>query len=296
MTYHISLPSWLKKALLIISLPTILIGYLILQKPYANCELTIVSITIPGLPQELDGLKIGHLSDIHCGNYKNKKELEAGIQLLNSQKPDIVFITGDLIEHHVEELAEYAPTLRKIEAKEGIYSCFGNHEYGPTHLHVARDPQRCEAIKAWQEAFGWKVLLNEHTFLKRKGKKIAIIGVENYSTGSFPSYGDLAKASKGTEQAALRLLLSHDPSHWEAEVVRAEPAIDVMFAGHTHGIKYKFTRARKGAKSLHIYPQYKGLYQKNNRYLYVHGAFGNSKKLGKLFRKREVAIITLRRG
>lgn len=270
------------------------VRYYIKHHSYVPCELKEVYITIPHLPDAFDGLTIGHLSDIHCGNYKDERELTEGVALLMSQKPDVVFITGDVIERYVEEMRDCAHILRKIKAKEGVFVTLGNHEYGPTHLHKARDAAHIAEIKAVQESLGWQLLLNEHRMLKRGDDTIAIIGVENYSTGIFPSYGDLQKASKGSENASVRLLLSHDPSHWDAEVIGSPLLIDVTFAGHTHGSKLKITRGK--GNPIHIYKQHNGLYQKGQNYIYVSSGLGSSKRSGRRFRKREVTIITLRKG
>lgn len=269
------------------------IQYYMMHHHYVPSQLKRVYITIPNLPDEFDGLTIGHLSDIHCGNFKDERELKEGIELLMRQAPDVVFITGDIIERYVEEMQRYAHLLSKIKAKEGVFCTLGNHEYGPTHLHKARDAKHIEEIKAVEQSLKWELLLNENRILKRGDKQIAIIGVENYSTGLSPSYGDLTKASKGTEQASVRLLLSHDPSHWEAEVTQASLPVDLTCSGHTHGSRIKITRGN--GNPIHIYRQYDGLYQKGKSYIYVNTGFGNSKRFGRRFRKREVTVIVLQK-
>ena len=260
------------------------------EVPY---KLRKVYITIPDLPDEFDGLTIGHLSDIHCGNYRKRENLEEGITLLRQQKPDIIFITGDVIERHLEEITPYHDLLSSLTAKEGVFSSLGNHEYGPTHLHKARDPKHIAAIKEAHKKLGWKLLLNENHIITRGNAKLAIIGVENYSTGLFPSYGNLKQAMKGTEKAQVRLLLSHDPSHWDAEVTKTKPTIHVTFSGHTHGSQIKITRGH--GNPFHYYRQYHGLYKNGQCYIYVTSGIGNSKKFGRRFKKREVVLIILQK-
>lgn len=270
------------------------ISYYYYYHHYVPCELKKIYITLEHLPKEWEGLTIGQLSDIHCGNFRKTRELEEAIDLLMAEKPDLVFITGDVIERYLEEMERLHPLLAKIKAPEGVFSVLGNHEYGPTHLHTSRDGERITKIQAVHQAIGWDLLLNANKLLTRGKQQVAIIGVENYSTGLFPSYGDLTKASQGTEKASIRLLLSHDPSHWRAEVIDADLPIDLMLAGHTHGFKFKITRGH--GNPLHTYPEYHGLYQERGNHLYVSSGIGNSKKWGRWYKKREVVVIILKKG
>lgn len=269
------------------------VKYYITYHHYAPCALKKVHITLENLPDAFEGFTIGHLSDIHCGNFKDEKALREAITLLMRESPDVIFITGDVIERHVEEMERFAPLLKELKAKEGVYAVLGNHEYGPTHLHKTRDATRIAQIQAMEASFGWDLLLNENRILEREDNKLAIVGVENYSTGLFPTYGNLTKASQGTEKASVRLLLSHDPSHWEAKVTHAKLPIDVMFSGHTHGAKIKLVRGN--GCPVHVYKQYHGLYQKGKNYIYVSSGIGNSKKFGRRFKKREIPMIILQK-
>ncbi|MEM7362309.1 MAG: metallophosphoesterase [Bacteroidota bacterium] len=271
-------------------------GYYMRHHHYVPSQVKIIEVKIKGLPKALDGLKIGHLTDIHCANYREEAhELEEAIDLLMAQKPDLVFITGDVIERHVKELTDCEQVLQKIQAPQGVFVTLGNHEYGPTHHYKGRHTvvDRINKIKEKEESFGWTLLLNENRILMIEGKQLAIIGVENYSTGSFPREGDLKKAAQGTENVDLRLLLSHDPSHWKAEVVQSDLPIALMFAGHTHGSRLKLTRGK--GNPIHWYPENHGLYQAGESQLYVSSGLGNSKKFGRRFKKREVAIIILKK-
>lgn len=277
------------------------IGYYMRHHHYVPTEVRVIEIKIKDLPDAFDGFKIGHLTDVHCGNYKKEGgELAEGIQLLMDQEPDVVFITGDLIEREVQEIRDCKKDLEKIKASHGVFVTLGNHEYGSTHLYEGRQKVQghIEEIVKEENALGWVPLLNANKIIEIKGKKLAVIGVENYSTGAFPSEGDLKKASQGTEEADLRLLLSHDPSHWKAEVVKAKLPIAVTFSGHTHGFRLKITRVskKKGKKNpFHWYPEHHGHYQEGESHLCVSSGLGNSKKFGRRFKKREVVIIVLRK-
>ena len=284
-----------KKKLLLTLLSSLflLLAYYHISTKYIPTKIKKIYLTLPHLPEEFEGLTIGHLSDLHCGNFKNKEELAKGIDLLMQEAPDIIFITGDVIERYVEEIQACSTILKRIKAKEGIYVILGNHEYGPTHLHKARDSKHIAAIKKAEEALGWKLLLNENHMITREKSTLAIIGVENYSTGVWPTYGDLTKASQGTEKANVRLLLSHDPTHWEAEVIDHPHHIDITFSGHTHGASFKITRGPKKRMHFYIYKQYNGLYEKNNHKLYVSSGLGHSKRFGRRLKKREVTLFLL---
>ncbi|MEM7361643.1 MAG: metallophosphoesterase [Bacteroidota bacterium] len=253
-----------------------------------------IEIQPKGLPKEFDELKIGHLTDLHCGNYpKGSNILETAIDMLMAEKPDIIFITGDVIERYVQEMRDQYPLLQKIKAPKGVFSILGNHEYGPVKKYKGRNTiiDHVAEIEEVQRSLGWKLLLNQNHILTIKKKKLAIIGVENHGTGRFPCEADLKKASKGTEKADFRLLLSHDPSHWENQVVNTTPSIAITFSGHTHGISYLVSNEQR---KIYHYTKYYGLYRHKHQYLYVCSGIGNDKDYGRFLKPREIAIITLK--
>ncbi len=267
-------------------------------------------ITLPNLPTAFNGIRIGHLSDIHSGSFWDKIAVQKGIDLLLSQKPDIVFFTGDIVNNLSTEMDEYITMFSQVKAPLGVYSILGNHDYGDyyhwedkgTHALNAQHPnfsplqqQNFEKMQRVHQKLGWKLLLNENTTITINNETIAIIGVENIGRGGrFKKYGNLAKAYQGVENYPVKLLLSHDPSHWNYQVTSHYPLIDVTFSGHTHGAQFGIeTAGFKWSPIKYLYKQWAGLYNEGNQYLYVNRGFGYLGYPGRLGIRPEVAIITL---
>ena len=234
-------------------------------------------IHLPNLPSSFDGIKIGQLSDIHSGSFFSRPGVKRGIDLLLGEKPDVVFFTGDLVNDEAGEVAKYKDIFSKVKAPLGVYSTLGNHDYGDYkgwNNVNEKKKNLADLIKTHKE-MGWDILLNENRTLKINGDEIAIIGIENWGAGRFSKYGDLEKAYQGTEEKPVKLLLSHDPSHWDAQVRPQFSDIDVMFAGHTHGFQFGVEIGDfKWSPSQYIYKQWADLHQKDNQFLYVNRGFG----------------------
>jgi uncharacterized protein len=273
-------------------------------------------VRLKNLPAGIKGLKIGQLSDIHSGSFWDQRAVEKGIQMLLNQKPDIIFFTGDLVNSLSEEMNEgYIQLFSQLKAPLGIYSILGNHDYGDYHQWPDRDNEHAmngnlnnkshmspmqienlERLKQIHAQMGWQLLLNENRILDFKGEKLAIIGVENYGVkGRFPKYGNLQKAYLGTEAIQTKLLLSHDPSHWDAQVRTNDfKDIAITFSGHTHGAQFGIETANfKWSPVKYMYKQWAGLYQEGEQYLYVNRGFGYLGYPGRLGIRPEVAVITL---
>ena len=295
-----------KTALMAASVPVVAFTYGIISGAH-DYRIRRQKIRLPNLPRSFDGLRIGQISDIHSGSFYNKKAVKRGVAMLINEKPDIIFFTGDLVNNEAGEMDDYIDVFDKIKAPLGVYSTLGNHDYGDYKRwpSVKAKIQNLENLKKVHRLLGWELLLNENRIIEQNGDKIAIIGVENWSAvGNFPKYGKLEKAVQGAEEASVKLLLSHDPSHWEAQVSppltpprggighplnppdgksdgKAPPpgglggAVDIMFAGHTHGMQMGVEIGNfKWSPVQYIYKQWAGLYQKNNQYLYVNRGFG----------------------
>ncbi len=257
-------------------------------------------IKLPNLPASFHGIKIAQLSDIHSGSFFNKTAVKGGVEMLLNEKPDVVFFTGDLVNNLAKEVTDYIPIFGKVKAPLGVYSTLGNHDYGD---YVAFDTpadkvRNLENLKYAHKLMGWDLLLDEHRFLKQGSDQIAIIGVENWGAKSgFPKYGDLHQAYKGTQDAPVKLLLSHDPSHWDAQVRPEFSDIDIMFAGHTHGMQVGVEVAGlKWSPVQYIYDQWAGLYQNQGQYLYVNRGYGYLGYPGRIGILPEITIIELQRG
>lgn len=259
-----------------------------------------VKVVLPNLPKAFDGLKIAQLSDIHSGSFFHKKAVEGGVDMLLAEKPDVVLFTGDLVNNVASEMRSYQDVFSRVKAPMGVYSVLGNHDYGD---YVAWSSNEAKArnladLKATHGRMGWNLLMNEHRMLEQGGEKIAIIGIENWGAKArFPKYGQLELAHAGTEEAAVKLLLSHDPSHWDAQVRSEFPDIDIQFAGHTHGMQFGVEIGGfKWSPVQYVYEQWAGLYQQANQYLYVNRGFGYLGFPGRIGILPEITIMELKRG
>jgi uncharacterized protein len=256
------------------------------------------TIHLPNLPKSFDGIRIAQLSDIHSGTFYNPKAVLGGVEMLLGEKPDLVFFTGDLVNDTAGEMKDYTSIFSKIKAPLGVYSVLGNHDYGDyvRWESIESKRQNLKNLIQLQRDMGWRLMLNEHQLIEQSGDKLAIIGIENWGT-KFVKYGKLAQAKVGTQEAAVKLLLSHDPSHWDAEVRPQHPDIDIAFAGHTHGMQLGIEIGNfRWSPVQYVYEQWAGLYQKQHQYLYVNRGFGCLVFPGRLGILPEITIIELKRG
>lgn len=256
-------------------------------------------IRIPGLPDAWNGFTITQLSDIHTGSLDNMNAVEEGIQLANAQRSDVIVFTGDLVNNRSEEALPFEKLLSSLNAPLGVFSVLGNHDYAD-YTYEFTPEQRIENRKIlWdlQQRMGWKLLKNEHVILERDGACLAIAGVENWGRNmNFPRYGKLDQALDGTESADVRILLSHDPSHWEAEVQKHSTHVHLTLSGHTHGmqmgVELPFFRF---SPSQWVYKQWAGLYAAKDRHLYVNRGFGFLGYSGRAGISPEITVLTLRK-
>jgi predicted MPP superfamily phosphohydrolase len=256
------------------------------------------TIYLPNLPKAFDGVKIGQLSDIHSGSFFNKTAVKGGIEMMLNEKPDILFFTGDLVNNESAEVKDYIDIFNKLKAPLGVFSVTGNHDYGDYHQWPslqAKQKNFKDLIEA-HRLLGFNLLMNEHKFIETGGEKLAILGIENWGGGRFAKYGKLDQAYAGTEDAPVKLLLSHDPSHWDAQVRPLYPDIDIAFAGHTHGFQFGIELGNiKWSPSQYAYKQWAGLYQEGSQYLYVNRGFGYLGYPGRIGMPPELTIIELKR-
>ncbi|MEN0002954.1 MAG: metallophosphoesterase [Bacteroidota bacterium] len=284
--------------LLIGSIPFLSLTYGIIRNPY-RYKLFHSEVPIKGLPAELEGLRIVQISDIHSGSFTLKEPVKNAIDLINAQQPDLVFFTGDMVNTVADEMDDYKDVFNKIEAKYGVYSVLGNHDYGDYYRWPNQEAKKANLDKLFQthKDLGWNLLLNAHELLDINDQKVAVIGVENYSAHPrFPKYGDLAKAYNGTEAAQLKLLLSHDPSHWKDQVTTDYKDIDITFSGHTHGMQFgiEIPGWFKWSPIKYVYKQWAGLYQQEGQYLYVNRGLGFLGYPGRVGILPEVTFLELK--
>ena len=255
-----------------------------------------VSVPLKNLPSSFDGIRIAQLSDIHSGSFFNKTAVQGGVDMLLAEQPDIVFFTGDLVNNRADEINDYFSIFGRVKAPLGVYSTLGNHDYGD---YVAwPSPQAKQAnlarVKAAHSEMGWNLLLDEHRILREGNGKLAVIGIENWGAGRFAKYGNLEKAYQGTDEADVKLLLSHDPSHWDAQVRPSYPDIDIAFAGHTHGMQFGIeVGSFRWSPVQYMYKQWAGLYQEGDQHLYVNRGYGYLAFPGRIGILPEVTIMEL---
>lgn len=236
-----------------------------------------VRLKLPNLPPGFEGLRAVQISDIHTGSFLDRKPLERAVELIQNESPDIIFFTGDLVNDRHEEAVEYRDALSRLKAPLGVHSILGNHDYGDYFRWKtqAEKADNLEKLKRLHADFGWNLLLNEHTFIERNGDRIGLLGVENWSArANFSRYGDLGKALNGFTPAPVNILLSHDPSHWKAEVVN-HPFIDLTLSGHTHGFQFGVEiPGFRWSPVQYVYKEWADLYDAGRQHLYVNRGLG----------------------
>ena len=241
-------------------------------------QVTKIKLDYPNLPQAFRGIKIAHISDIHAGSFSDKEAVIKGVQKLMLEKPDLILFTGDLVNNVASEMDEYMDVFNKLNAPLGVYSTLGNHDYGDYVEWDSPEEKNTnlERLKQVHAAMGWKLLMNEHVVLEKESDSIALLGIENWSSKArFPKYGDLKKAYAGAEKHPFKILLSHDPSHWRAEVCESYQDIDLVLSGHTHGMQFGVEiPGIKWSPVQYVYNEWAGLYEKGNQKLYVNRGFG----------------------
>lgn len=256
-----------------------------------------IKLTLPKLPSSFNGLKIIQISDIHSGSFVSTSHLEEAVKIIEKHKPDLIFFTGDLVNDRASETDLFIEVLSKIKAPLGVFSTLGNHDYGD-YVSWESDEAKIENLnnlKNVHSQLGWNLLMNEHIPVKKGDDEIAIIGIENWG-GSFhfPKYGDLKKACAGSEKYPVKLLLSHDPSHWDIQVKEEFKDIDVTFSGHTHGGQFGIEiPGFRWSPSQYAYKQWAGLYNEKNQYLYVNRGLGFLGYPGRLGISPEITVMEL---
>lgn len=271
-----------------------LLSYGIISGAY-DYRVRRVDLKLKGLPKQFEGMTIAQLSDIHSGSFYNKTAVNGGIDMLLSEKPDVVFFTGDLVNDKAIELKEYFDTFKRVKAPLGVYSTLGNHDYGDYAKwgSAQEKVQNLNNLMEGHRLMGWDLLMDENRAITLGGEKLGIIGIQNWGAG-FTQKGDLKKALVGSEEYTNKLLLSHDPSHWRAQVLN-QTDIDVSFAGHTHGMQFGVELPGfKWSPVQYRYKEWAGLYEESNQKLYVNRGYGFLGYPGRVGILPEVSIFTLR--
>jgi hypothetical protein len=260
-------------------------------------EVRRIKLAYAHLPAGFKGLKIVQISDIHSGSFTDKEAVKKGVEKALNEKPDLILFTGDLVNDRATEMHDYMDLFSRMKAPMGVFSTLGNHDYGD-YVHWESEAAKAtnlENLKKVHAALGWRLLMNEHVVLEKGGDKIALLGIENWGAkGRFPKYGKMDLAYPGTEKYPFKILMSHDPSHWEAEVRPKYSDIDLMLAGHTHGMQFGVeVPGFKWSPVQYMYQQWAGLYEQGNQKLYVNRGFGFIGYPGRVGILPEITVIEL---
>ena len=258
------------------------------------------TVFFPDLPDAFDGFRVTQISDVHSGSFDNPEKISYAIDLVNEQNSDMILFTGDIVNTHATEMHPWLETFNKIkEPKYGKYSVLGNHDYGEyvTWPSEEKKEENFEAIKKLYGQIGFQLLLNEHTYIQKGDDKIALVGVENWGH-NFKKAGDLNKASQNVHQDDFKVLMSHDPSHWEYEIKEHPKNFHLTLSGHTHGMQFgiEIPGYFKWSLAQYVYKQWAGLYENAGRYVYVNRGFGFHAYPGRVGIMPEITVIELKKG
>jgi predicted MPP superfamily phosphohydrolase len=248
-----------------------------------NYHVKKIQLAYDNLPAAFKGMKVVQISDIHSGSFTNKKAVEHGVDMILAQNADLILFTGDIVNDLADEMNGYMDVFNKLHAPMGVYSTLGNHDYGdyfygvnPVGDKATEKANNLKRVKEIHGELGWKLLMNEHVALEKNGESIALIGIENWGAkAGFPKYGRMDLAYPGAEKYPFKILMSHDPSHWDAEVRVKYPDIDLMLSGHTHGMQFGIELPHfKWSPVQWVYKQWAGLYTEGKQQLYVNRGYG----------------------
>lgn len=286
-------------ALGLAAIPFLSIIYGIFEGKY-NFKVIKQTVFFPDLPEAFDGFKITQISDVHSGSFDNPEKINYAIDLINAQEADLILFTGDIVNTHAKEMHPWLETFNRIkDYKYGKFAVLGNHDYGEyvTWPSEKEKDENFKEIKNLYGQIGFKLMLNEHTYIQKGDDKIALIGVENWGV-NFKKAGDLNKASENVHQDDFKVLMSHDPSHWDAEIKDHPKNFHLTFAGHTHGMQFgiEIPGYFKWSLAQYIYKQWAGLYENVGKYVYVNRGFGFHAYPGRVGIMPEITVIELKKG
>lgn len=264
-----------------------------------NFKVLKYTLHFEDLPDAFDGYKITQISDIHSGSFDNKEKIEYAVDLINEQKSDVILFTGDLVNNKAEEMLPWKDTFSRLKAKDGIFSILGNHDYGDYvswKSDEAKSQNLLELAKIQQE-IGFDLLLNESRFLEKEGQRIAIVGVENWGNG-FKQKGDLAKAARNIAANDFKILMSHDPTHWQEQVIDDDYHYHLTLSGHTHGMQFgiEIPGWIKWSPVKWRYKYWAGIYKEQGQYINVNRGFGFLAYPGRVGIWPEITVIELKKG
>ena len=284
-------------ALGLAAIPFMSFIYGIIQGKY-NYKVIKYQLSFDDLPAAFDGYTITQISDIHSGSFTNREKIKYGVDLINEQQSDLLLFTGDIVNNKADEMDDWIDVFDKLVAKEGKYAILGNHDYGD--YMDWKSPQEkvdnFEKVKNIHKKIGFDLLLDEHRYIKKNGERIALLGVENWGKG-FNQAGDLEKASAGVQKDDFKILMSHDPSHWQEKVKQNDFNYHLTLSGHTHGLQMgiEIPGFLKWSPSQYVYKQWAGLYEEFGRFINVNRGFGYHAFPGRVGIWPEITVIELKK-
>jgi predicted MPP superfamily phosphohydrolase len=265
-----------------------------------NFKVLSYTLYFEDLPDAFDGYKLTQISDVHSGSFDNIDKVEYAIDLINEQQSDVILFTGDMVNNRATEMEPYINIFKKLKAKDGLFSVLGNHDYGDYINWKSPEEklQNLEDLKTLQKDIGFDLLLNENRFIEKEGQRIALIGVENWGKGGFKKAGDLKKASSQINKDDFKILMSHDPSHWDAEVVNDLYHYHLTLSGHTHGMQFgiEIPGWFKWSPVKWRYKHWAGIYEVLGQYINVNRGFGYLAFPGRVGIWPEITVIELKKG
>lgn len=286
-----------KLALGIAAIPFSSLLYGIFKGKY-NYKVLKYQLEFEDLPEAFDGFTITQITDIHSGSFTDKEEIQYGVDLINEQKSDVILFTGDIVNNFAKEMDEWIPMFSQLKAPVGKYSILGNHDYGDYSKWKSKEAKAVnfEAVKEIHPKIGFDLLLNENRYIEKDGQKIALVGVENWGKG-FNQAGDLKKASEGIKKEDFKVLMSHDPSHWEYKIKKDDFNYQLTLSGHTHGLQFgiEIPGIIKWSPAKYVYKQWAGLYEEFGRYINVNRGFGFHAFPGRVGIWPEITVIELKK-
>ena len=264
-----------------------------------NYQVLKYELEFDDLPEAFDGYQITQISDIHSGSFDDAKKVAYGVDLVNQQESDVILFTGDMVNNEASEMEPWKEVFARLEAKDGKYSVLGNHDYGdymawPTEAAKA---QNLDKLKQMQGEMGFDLLLDEHRYIEKDGQRIALVGVENWGRGRFKKAGDLQRAKTGIQKEDFKVLMSHDPSHWEDVVIHDEYHFHLTLSGHTHGMQFgvEIPGLVKWSPVKWRYKYWAGVYKELGQFINVNRGFGFIGYPGRVGIWPEISVITLRK-
>lgn len=236
-----------------------------------------VKVKFPKLPKSFKGYKIIQISDVHSGSFADPSKLQHAVDLINEQKPDLVLFTGDMVNNVADEFKPFIPLFSQIKAKDGKFAVLGNHDYGDYVTWESPDAKKknLDTLIDYEKQAGFDMLRNEHRIIEKNGEKLYILGVENWGLKPFPQFGKIDDALKGVPESATKILMSHDPTHFDYVVKKHPKDIHLTLSGHTHGMQFGLDLKNvKWSPVQYRYPKWADLYESEGKLLYVNRGFG----------------------